>query len=146
MTATMAQISDFPARGRLLLVEAGKVSFQPTATNYELHLQVPADFAGPVGALVDGLIRVNGRKVYSVPSGGNFVSPIFGPPKIIQGRVKFADAKQLVVQAGVPIVVELPGDDSAVDLHSGAIGVGMLVNVVALPGAKFELVGAAVGK
>ncbi len=142
----MAQISDFPARGRITAAEAGKVTFQPAGTNYEHHMQVPADFGAPVGSLVDGLIRVNARKVYSVPSGGNFVAPIFGPPKIIQGRVKFADAKQLVVQAGVPIVVELPGDDNAMDLHSGGIAVGTLVNVVALPGAKFELLGAAVGK
>lgn len=142
----MAQISDFPARGRVLSIESGKVSFQPTGTNYELQMQVPADFAIAAGALVDGLIRVNARKVYSVPSGGNFVTPIFGPPKIIQGRVKFASDRQLVVQAGVPIVVELPGDENAVDLHSGGIAVGTLVNIVALPGAKFELVGAAVNK
>jgi len=142
----MSQITDFPARGRITSFADGKITFQPTGTNYEFHLQVPAGFAAEVGSLVDGLIRVNGRKVYSVPSGGNFVAPIFGPPKIIQGRVKFASEKQVVVQAGVPIVAELPGDESAVDLHSGGIAVGTLVNVVALPGAKFELIGVAVGK
>jgi len=142
----MSQITDFAARGRITAITDGKVTFQPTGTNYELHLSVPANFPAAVGSLVDGLIRVNGRKVYSVPSGGNFVAPIFGPPKIIQGRVKLADTRQLVIQAGVPIVVELPGDEHAMDLHSGSIGMGMLVNVVALPGAKFELVGAAVGR
>jgi hypothetical protein len=142
----MAQISDFPARGRITAVTDSKVIFQATGTNYELHLQVPGDFAGQVGPLVDGLIRVNARKVYSVPSGGNFLTPIFGPPKIIQGRVKYADDKQLVVQAGVPIVVDLPASESAIDLHSGGIAVGTLVNVVALPGATFEMLGVAMGK
>ncbi len=142
----MSQISDFPARGRITAVQDGKITFQPTGTNYEFHLSVPAGFAGEVGSLVDGLIRVTGRKVYSVPSGGNFVSPIFGLPKIIQGRVKFASERQLVVQAGVPIVAELPADENAIDLNSGGIAVGTLVNVVAFPGAKFELLGVAVGK
>jgi len=142
----MAQITDFPARGRILSIGDGKISFQPMTTNYELHLQVPADFSAEVGSLVDGLIRVNARKVYSVPSGGNFISPIFGPPKTIQGRVKFVSDRQLVIHVNVPIVVELPGDDSAIDLHSGMIGVNQLANVVALPGAKFEWIGAAVGK
>jgi len=142
----MAQITDFPARGRITSVQDGKITFQPTATNYELHLAVPAGFSAEVGTLVDGLIRVNARKVYSVPSGGNFVSPIFGPPKTIQGRVKFVSDREVVVQAGVPIVAELPGDVSAIDLNSGGIAVGTLVNVVAFPSAKFELLGAAVGK
>jgi len=109
-------------------------------------LAVPAGFSAGVGALVDGLIRVNARKVYSVPSGGNFVSPLFGPPKTIQGRVKFASDREVVGQAGVPIVAELPGDVSAIDLNSGGIAVGTLANVVAFPSAKFELLGAAVGK
>ena len=63
-----------------------------------------------------------------------------GPPKIIQGRVRFADARQLVLHAGVPIVVELPSGDDAIDLGNGPIAAGSLVNVVAMPGATFEAV------
>jgi hypothetical protein len=142
----MSSITDFPARGRITAVADGKVTFQPSNTNYELSLAVAKDFAGTVGSLVDGVIRVAARKLYTVPSGGNFVSPIFGPPRTIQGRVKFVDSKTLVVQAGVPIAVDLPADDNALDLHEGGIGVGTLVNVVGLPGARFELVCVAAGQ
>ena len=58
--------------------------------------------------LVHALIRGSGRKVWTVPSGGNFITPIMGPPKIVQGRVKYADEKQLVIQAGANVIIDLP--------------------------------------
>ena len=83
------------------------------------------------------------RKIYTVPSGGNFISPIFGPPRIIQGRVRYLDETEMVVQAGVPVIVELPKDENAYDLVRGDLTVSSLVNVVVLPGARFELAVAA---
>ncbi|HEV8292608.1 MAG TPA: hypothetical protein VGP94_11825, partial [Tepidisphaeraceae bacterium] len=85
----------------------------------------------------EGFIIVSARKIYTVPSGGNFIQPIFGPPRIIQGRVKYLDEKEMVVQAGAPIIVQLPVEEDAYDLASGDLMVASLVNVVALPGARF---------
>jgi hypothetical protein len=45
----------------------------------------------------------------------------------------------MVVQTGTPIYVALPAEASAVELANGPVRVGSLVNVVALPGATFEL-------
>ena len=83
------------------------------------------------------------RKVWTVPSGGNFIAPIFGPPKTIQGRVKWLDEKTLVVHAGTSFLVELPASDQALDLANGPIEVGAMVNVTASPGATAELLTAA---
>jgi hypothetical protein len=103
-------------------------------------MQLLADFPVdvPLNKPVELRIRVQARKVYTVPSGGNFVAPIFGPPKTIQGRVRWADesGQRLVVHAGVPVLVELPPADSGIDLDEGPITVGRMVNVVALPGAS----------
>jgi hypothetical protein len=88
---------------------------------------------------VKGIIRVKARKVWTVPSGGNFIAPIFGPPKTIQGRVKAGDAKHLIVHAGCQIYVDLPDEDIVFDLANGAIKIGSIVNVTAFPGATFEL-------
>jgi hypothetical protein len=89
---------------------------------------------------VEGVIRVKARKAYTVPSGGNFITPIFGPPRIIQGRVRGVDGNGIVLHAGVAIQVELPAEASAVELANGSIAVGgAMVNVVALPGATFQL-------
>ena len=134
--------------GRGKIVEAradGTLAFQPRGTQYELHLVADDDLEQRVGRPVKGLVSVRARKVYTVPSGGNFVVPIIGETRIVQGRVvdlweggAFGTG-QLLVQAGAMVLVDLPEDSSAVDLASGAIEQGALVNVVALPGARLVL-------
>lgn len=136
----MANLSDFPAKGRVREAKPGSVVFLPSNTNYELHLQTPGTtYDGPVDEPIEAMIRLQARKVYTVPSGGNFIQPIVGPPRIVQGRVRHVEEGRLVVQAGTVFVVELPPSDDAIDLARGPIGAGSLVNVVALPGATFEL-------
>src|SRR4051812_17688659 len=73
------------ARGKIAAASGGVIQFAPSGTNYRLYLAAP-DVSGPLNTLVEGTIRVQARKAYSVPSGGNFISPIFGPPRAIQGR------------------------------------------------------------
>jgi hypothetical protein len=125
------------AQGKIKSITGDVLIFAPSNTNYELHLGSPGH-AGPLNVLTRGTVRVIARKAYTVPSGGNFISPIYGSPRTIQGRVRSVQGNEIVVQAGLPIHVTLPGDASAVELGNGAIAVGSLVNVVALPGATFE--------
>ena len=47
---------------------------------------------------VEALVRVRARKVWTVPSGGLFVAPIFGPPRIVQGRVRALDEHEIVIR------------------------------------------------
>jgi hypothetical protein len=126
-------------RGKILRAEAGRLVFHVIDTNYELHLDAQGDFSALIGQKVSGRVRVKARKVYGVPSGGNFVQPVLGTPRIIQGRVLNLDEKSITVKAGAIFVVELPTGLDTIDLHHGAIGVNSLVNVVALPGASFEV-------
>src|ERR1043165_9913075 len=135
----MPTLKDFPATGRVASADSETVTFLPQNTSYELKLQTPAKYEGPLNARVEGLIRLSARKVYTVPSGGNFITPIFGPPRIVQGRVRALTGRQMIVQAGTNVVVDLPDDDIVYDLATGPIAVGKLVNVTALPGASFEL-------
>ena|SRR5579864_6655974 len=126
------------AFGKVTSVKDGQVAFNPRGTSYELQLAV-AKYSGPLNTPITCLIRVTARKVYTVPSGGNFIVPIFGPPRIVQGRVRSADSKSIVVHAACPIHVDLPAEDHAIDLDEGPIGVGRMVNVVCLPGARLEI-------
>ncbi len=130
--------TDFPARGNLVRAEPGAVVLNPVSTNYEIKLTSPADYSGPVAGRVDGYVRATARKVWTVASGGNFVAPIFGPPRIVQGRVRYLDQTTMVVSCGLMVIVSLPASDSAFDLTSGGLAVGSLVNVTLLPGASFE--------
>lgn len=136
----MPDITDFPARGRVKQVNGDTIVFAVANTNYELHLKcADGPYAGPVDEPVQGLIHVVARKLWSVPSGGNFIAPIFGPPRTIQGRVKWIAAPSIIVQAGTHFVVDLPAADEAIDLAHGAIEIASLVNVTALPGGTFSL-------
>ena len=141
----MASVSDFPARGRVREVMAnGLIVFLPLNTNYQLYLTPNGgNYSGPLDERIEGLIHVVAKKIWTVPSGGNFIAPIFGPPKTIQGRIRYLDKQVMVVQAGCPIVVELPADETVYDLVTGPLAVGAIANVLALPGASFELVAAA---
>ena len=135
----MPETSNFPARGKVTAVREQLIVFRPANFNYELHLIPSSTFSGPLNKPIHGIVRVTARKVYTVPSGGNFIQPIFGSPRIIQGRVLYVDDKTMVVHAGCPILVDLPTAETAIDLDNGQITVGMMANVVALPGARFSL-------
>lgn len=136
----MASVNDYPARGRVKQSNGDTIVFLPAGTNYELRLKSEGGaYAGPIDTPVEGIIRVTARKIWTVPSGGNFIQPIFGEPRIIQGRVKWLDERLLVIQAGTSFVVQLPQSERAIDLANGAIEASTLVNVTALPGATFDL-------
>lgn len=141
----MASENDFPARGKVTGMLNGRVVFAPVETSYEFHLE-PAkgsEMQNDSG-VIKGLIRVMARKIWTVNSGGTFVVPIYGPPRIVQGRVRWASDNRIVLQAGAPVVVELPADPDAFDLVNGPIVMGAMVNVTCLPGATFEPVMASV--
>lgn len=142
----MADQNDFPARGRVSQVNGSTLVFLPAGTNYELHLNSGAPYSGPVDQPIEAIIKVVARKLWTVPSGGNFIAPIFGQPRTIQGRVKWIGGSQIVVQAGTSFLVDLPAADQAIDLANGVIEVGTMVNVTALPGATFALAPAPVSR
>ncbi len=133
----MPSIQDFPARGKVIEVRGPLIVFQPTNTTYHLYLAGPA-YAGPLKTPVELLIRATARKIWTVPSGGNFVAPIRGTPRTIQGHVRLIEEQTIVVHAGVPIVITLPTNDSGIDLSTGAIGIASLVNAMVMPGVFYE--------
>jgi hypothetical protein len=142
--AGMSISTDFPARGKVIRVEDSHVIFSPANTNYEIKLTTSGRYEGPVNTLIEGFVKAAARKVLTVPSGGNFVTPIFGPTRIVQGRIKYLDQTTMVVQAGLPVIVTLPAADSAYDLSSGQLALDVMVNATILPGASFQLAAVAV--
>lgn len=126
-------------KGVILVQQDGYVIFRPIDTSYEHHLIAPAGFHAEAGRNVRAVIRVKARKVYTVMSGGNFVQPILGQPRIIQGRVVTLEGGTLYVKAGSLFAVELPTGRDTIDMANGEPAVGSLVNVVALPGATIDV-------
>src|SRR5215472_6047938 len=125
------------ATGKVTSAKDGLAVFNPAGTRYEL--QLVAKYDGPLNTPVKCTIRAKARKVYTVPSGGNYITPIFGPPRIVQGMVRAADQRLIVVQAGgCPFQIDLPAAESGIDLDDGPIYLGKMVNVVCEPGARAE--------
>ena len=139
-------------RGKVTEARGDLVVFKPRGTSYEMHLAAGGltsgnspragagdPYEGPVGKPVDGVVHVRARKVYTVPSGGNFVVPIMGEPRIVQGRIVALGegGRQVIVHAGARVLVELPRTSDAIDLHSGQFEVGGMINVVCHPGAAY---------
>jgi hypothetical protein len=137
MPAPTETMTAFPARGKVIERRGSdRVVFAPSNTNYELEL-LADNYQGPLNVLTDGIVRVQARKIWTVPSGGNFISPVLGQPRTIQGRIRALGDRSMVVQAGCPIAVDFPEADSGFDLANGPLQVGVMVNVVAMPGARF---------
>ena len=105
----MPSLADFTARGKVMIVNDDSVVFVPKDTNYELRLITQGRYDGPVNVPIDARVRAVVRKLLTVPSGGGFVTPIFGPPRILQGRVRHVEDGAIVVQAGMPFVLEACG-------------------------------------
>ena len=130
-------------KGRVVSANGPTVVFKPVSSTYELHLtNVGGDYAGPIDAPIKAVLRGTARKVYTVPSGGLFVTPILGPTRIVQGRVTDVTEGGLAVQAVATVNVTLPKTPGLVEMARGPIAQGSLVNVVLQPGATFELASA----
>lgn len=134
----MPTFSDFPARGMIIDVREKMVVFQPENTTYELYLLTEQPYDGPINRPIDGLIHVTARKVWTVQGGGLWVAPITGTPRIVQGRVRHIEGNQIVVHAGTSYIVDLPEKDMAMSLLTGQVAVNRMINIVVLPGARFE--------
>lgn len=124
-------------KGKVVGSTPAGIIFAPSNTTYELELA--GSFGGKVDTLVGVQIRAQGRKLLTVPAGGNFVTPIKGPPKVAQGRVLAIEGNTLVVKAGVVMSITLPTEEHALDLNNGDIKVGGMVNITLMPGAKIEV-------
>jgi len=87
---------------------------------------------------VSAVVSGQARQLWTIPAGGNFIAPIFGSPRTVQGRLKFISDAEIVVQAGMPIVLQLPQSDMAIDLTNGQLAVGVMINAMVMPGLGFE--------
>jgi hypothetical protein len=126
------------AQGTVKSVDAEQVILHVAGTNYELQLGLSGSRALAIGEDLRGVIRAKALKVWTTSGGGSFIVPLFGPPRVIQGRVKAIDGKYIIVQAGTLIHIELPENKTAYDLKHGAVVAGAMVNITTDGGASFE--------
>ncbi len=75
-----------------------------------------------VGKRVSGTVHAPARKIEAVSQGGNYVEPLFGRPRRMQGLVLQQNTAKniLIVQTGYEVTVQLPPPQSAADYPVGS--------------------------
>lgn len=104
-------------------------------TDYVLHLAVDRPLDIPPGRRVRGTLHAEALRMHSSGSGGKFIEPIWGMPRIVQGSVLATDEAngRLLMDMVVPIwITPLKSD------HPGAWKPGAMLNFYVKSGARFE--------
>jgi hypothetical protein len=104
-----AKIDPALARGTLTEVVAptatkpGYLKFAVPNTSYVMHLMPTVPVNTPVGKRLIGTIKAQARRIDIVQTGGQYVEPVMGHPRRVQGTVLRVEAGAVVVDAGFPI-------------------------------------------
>jgi hypothetical protein len=104
-------------------VENGVVTLRVPNMNYRNNFVVKGDAAGlKAGDRVHGKIVVPAWKVDRVELGGNYVEPLFGRPRRMQGTILATTPapNELTVRVGYDVMVKLPERYKAADFAVGA--------------------------
>lgn len=137
----MASETQYPAQGRIIQVMDDAVVFAVAGSTYQLHLKTASRYDGPVDEPIQAVIRAKARKIWTTQAGGNFLKPVVGHLRWLQGRVLAVHEHEITIYAATPIIITLPDDTMAINLSHGPIEPGGRVNLFCFPGATFELIG-----
>ncbi|MFM9956967.1 MAG: hypothetical protein ACKVZJ_02740 [Phycisphaerales bacterium] len=138
LSAVPAPATPAEARGVLVESSSSKVVISFPGSDYQLHLAPERPVTTPPGKRILGIIKAQVRRIDQVRTGGQFVEPVMGRPRIIQGRVVEVNASPngpgtITVLAPMPILLKLSDLQRADQFKPGD-----LVNTHALPGATFS--------
>ena len=120
-----ATIND-KAEFRLLALDDEFVELGIPGTDYRIKL-VPGEGMDentvPIGKRIRGRVYGRALKVHQPPAGGNYIEPIMGHPRIVQGMVIATDpsSRRLLVDLVVPVWIELMETQSAAEFATGDI-------------------------
>jgi hypothetical protein len=109
------------------------ITFLVPNTSYEMHLLPTGEIKAQVGKRLLGTIRAQARRIDVVQTGGQYVEPVMGRPRRVQGTVIAIAGDSVVVDAGVAIHCR-PTD---VRQQAGQFSVGQFVSFDVLDGSTF---------
>jgi len=116
-------ISGDPAVCHARLEEASPEGFVISVphTEYLLRLHQKGHTAVAPGKRIEGVITGQAQKFHRASAGGEFIEPVEGHPRIVQGRIRAVDAaaNRVLLQAVVPMWVTPAAGQSARDFAAG---------------------------
>jgi hypothetical protein len=118
------------------------LAFGVPGTSYAIHLQYP-DAALPslqsklatISKRLLGTIHAQAKRIDVVQTGGQYVEPVMGRPRRVQGTVVAIKGNEVVVDAGVPIHCT-PTDSRQ---NASQFQVGQFVSFDVMDGARFDV-------
>ena len=121
-------------RAVLQHMDGDKIILAIPSTDYQIHLMCSGNTATQVGKRIQGVINIKALRMHKASAGGSFIEPIYGHPRVVQGRVLAIDLakNRLLCEVVVPMWVEPFDGQSAADFNAGD-----MVNFYAQSGATF---------
>lgn len=119
---------------RLESLADGVGEFSVPGTQYHLNLDVEDDLSAFIGQRVRGRVHGRALRMHRAAAGGNFIEPLQGRPRIVQGTVLAVDPsnQEVILDLVVPIRVAMAEDQSATGFATGE-----MVNFYMEPGTRF---------
>lgn len=112
-----------PSVCQVRIEESGPEGFVVSVphTEYLLRLHLKGSCHAAPGKRVSGTITGQAQKLSRALAGGEFIEPVCGHPRIVQGRVRATDAgtNRVLVQAVVPMWVTPAAGQSATEFRAG---------------------------
>ncbi len=124
------------ARGILVELDDERLVLALPGTEYRLHLRPTvsaAEITTPPGKRISGTIRATALRMYTARAGGQFMEPIWGEPRIVQGTVLAVEAGRVLVDVTVPMWVTLQEGQDVSELAEG-----QMVNFYVRSGTSFR--------
>lgn len=92
--------------------------------SYQIELVLDGDaaaLAARVGKRLTGVIRGRALRMWQAQAGGCFIEPVWGHPRIVQGRVLAVDtaANAVLLDLAVPVWMTLEAAQSAASFQTG---------------------------
>ncbi|MDZ4831560.1 MAG: hypothetical protein SGJ09_15345 [Phycisphaerae bacterium] len=104
------------------------------STAYRLHFKLAGRVTTVVGKRITGTIRGKAMRIHPASAGGQFIEPVDGHPRIVQGVVVTVDAaaNRLLIDMAVPAWIVVAEGQLASDFV-----VGQTVNMYVESGMTF---------
>lgn len=102
-------------------VQDGTVTLKTPNNNYRNSFKLPNGLSLAAGQRVTGEIHAPAWKVDRVDFGGNYVEPLLGRPRRMQGTILAVNTatNELTVQTGYEVTVKLPAQYQAANFAVG---------------------------
>ncbi|MFO0830125.1 MAG: hypothetical protein U0572_18430 [Phycisphaerales bacterium] len=133
MPADTASVSDV-VRAVLASKSDDSVVLAIPGTSYRLTFKTSGPIPAQEGKHVKGRIHGKALRMHVAHAGGAFIEPVYGQPRIVQGRVRAIDsaANRVLVDIAVPAWLSVAEGQSASEF-----AVGQLVNMYVESGMTF---------